>query len=51
MFAIAAFIAFVVALILNIVGVGADWVTWLTLGGLALVSAHLAWGNRFMRRM
>lgn len=51
MFAVGALVVFVLGLILDIANVGGDWVGWLPWIGFALISAHLAYGNRFMRRM
>jgi hypothetical protein len=45
MFAIAAFVAFIIALILHLVGGGTGkLVTDAVLAGFVLVAAHLAWG-------
>ena len=43
MFAVFAFVAFVLALILHLIHAG-KYVTDFELAGLALVAAHLAWG-------
>ena len=45
-YAVGALIAFVIALVLDVIDAGGEWVGFLTLGGLALVAAHLAFGSR-----
>ena len=44
MLAVLAFIVFVIAAILKLVGKHADWLIWLLIVGGALISAHGIWG-------
>jgi hypothetical protein len=44
MLAVLAFIVFVIAGILKLVGKHADWLAWLLIIGGLLVSAAVAWG-------
>ena len=47
MLAVIAFVFFVIAGILHLVGKHADWILWLIIMGGACISAHGIWGWGF----